>query len=301
MLLTCAILSAALFIEGVYVLAFVYKDKADVPKINKINETHTGRLRHEESSIAQDEPVNLLVLGLDEEGVRSDVVIIMNYNPAEGKLNILSVARDTRVFVNGRAMKINALVTKGGEGLIAEEIEELTALPVHYYITLEFKGFRKMVDVLGGVEMDVPSNMNYDDPEQNLHIHLKKGKQILDGDKAEQFVRYRKGNRSGQGYTDGDIGRIKAQQEFIKALVDQKLKLKYLSKVDDIYFILKKYMKTNIEIGDIRYYLKGFKNIKYSGVKTYTLPGDSKYINHVWYFIHDPDLTQKLISDNFFR
>ncbi|MCX7711029.1 MAG: LCP family protein [Clostridia bacterium] len=247
------------------------------------------------------EPVNVLVLGLDGEEVRSDVIILLNFSPVENKLNILSIARDTKVRVKNRTSKINALIHIGGEKLVAEKIRELTGLNVHYYITLNFEGFRKVVDTLDGVQMDVPIDMNYDDPDQNLHIHLKKGLQTLNGAKAEHLVRYRKGNRRGEGYEDGDIGRIKMQQEFIKALIDQKLKLKYISKTDDIYFILRKYMKSNIELNDINRYLKHLQSLKFEEIKSYTLPGETAYISELWYFICDPEETRKLINDHFFK
>lgn len=184
--------------------------------------------------------INVLVLGLDDDEKRSDVIALINYNPDENKMNILSIARDTRVKVNGKYMKINALIGKGGEKMVIDMVEDITGLPVDYYVTLNFKGFREIVDTLGGVEINVPFDMDYDDPYQNLHIHLKKGKQVLDGKKAEQFVRYRKGNHNGEGYEDGDLGRIKMQQLFMREFVNQKLKLKYLLKADEIFYTLKK-------------------------------------------------------------
>jgi len=215
-------------------------------------------------------------------------------------MNILSIARDTRVKVNGKYMKINALIGKGGEKMVIEMVEDITGLPVDYYVTLNFKGFREIVDTLGGVEINVPFDMDYDDPYQNLHIHLKKGKQVLDGKKAEQFVRYRKGNHNGEGYEDGDLGRIKMQQLFMREFVNQKLKLKYLLKADEIFYTLKKNMRTNIEIGDIRYFIKDIKNIKTPEINGYTLPGYSRYIGGQWFYIYDKKKTKELIEQNFY-
>jgi LCP family protein required for cell wall assembly len=243
--------------------------------------------------------INVLVLGLDDDETRSDVIALINYNPIESKMKILSIARDTRVRVNGKYTKINSLIGKGGEKLVVDMVEEITGLPIDYYITLNFKGFREIVDILGGVEIDVPFDMDYDDPYQNLHIHLKKGKQVLDGKKAEEFVRYRKGNHSGEGYEDGDLGRIKMQQLFIEEFVKQKLKLKYLLKADEIFYTLKKNMRTNIEIGDIRYFIKNVKNIKTPAIEGYTLPGYSRYIGSQWFYIYNKKETKKLIEENF--
>lgn len=245
-------------------------------------------------------PINLLVLGLDEDGTRSDVILLANYKPGKNCINILSITRDTKVTVKGKTIKINSLVGMGGEKLISSKVEEMTGLQIHYYLTMDFTGFRKIIDELGGVEIDVPFDMHYDDPVQNLHIHLKKGRQLLDGREAEQFVRYRKSNIPGQGYKDGDLGRIEAQQLFIRELVKQKLNLKYISKVDNIYAIIKEHTKTNIELTDIMYYLKKF-NIKVDKIKTWTMPGNPVIIDNLAYFIYDNEKTSELIKDNFYR
>ena len=293
------VLSTALFINGVSILASLNatsKDKS-YSKLDSENDKNNG----DHSNSFYSKPVNIVIFGLDDEGVRSDTIVLLNVNEDEGRLNILSIARDTRICVSGRTEKINALIAIGTEELAIQKITELTGLPVHFYVTLNFKGFREIIDALDGVEMDVPFDMDYDDPEQDLHIHLKKGRQVLHGKEAEGLVRYRKGNRPDEGYTDGDIGRIRMQQEFMKALLEQKLKLKYLMKVDEIFLILKKYMRTNIEMGDVSYHLKGLRNMRSDGVKTYILPGDSVYMDDLWYYICDREKTRELIERYFFK
>lgn len=254
-----------------------------------------------EPIVLEDQPVNLLVMGLDGEETRSDVILLLNYSPKFSKLNILSIARDTRVMDGEESMKINAVYGKGGEKAVARKVEEMTGLYLDYYVVLNFEGFRKLIDTLGGVEFNVPMNMNYDDTEQKLHIHLKKGLQVLDGAKAEQLVRYRKGNREGEGYSEGDIGRIQVQQDFLKALVEQKMKMRYLSKAVDIYLILREYMRTNIEIWDIRQYLSEMKGVGKEGVKAYTLPGEARYIGDVWYFQYSPKELKDIIESSFYK
>lgn len=296
--ISCIILLTVLFINGFLSLLYFHQegsqkllDKTNPFQIKRIQETKQG----------VESPFNILVFGLDEEEVRSDVILLLNFSPKDIKLNVLSVSRDTKVTARGKTVKVNSLIGIGGEKLAVEGVEELTGLPVKYYITLNFKGFRKMIDTMDGVEMDVPMDMDYDDPDQNLHIHLKKGKQVLNGDEAEQLVRYRKGNRTGEGYEDGDLGRIKMQQEFIKAFIEQKLKLKYFSKLNDIFFILKQYLKTNIEIGDLNKNLLCLKSLHYNDVKSFTIPGEAAYIRGLWYFIYDEYKTKELIDNNFFK
>jgi len=259
----------------------------------------TPQAKVQEDGIIREKPVNLLVLGLDGDETRSDVIILVNYKPSENDLNMMSIARDTKVTVDKKTLKINALIGMGGEEMIMEEVEKLTGLDIDYYITLNFDGFKEIIDTLGGVDFNVPIDMNYDDPEQNLHIHLKKGMQHLDGDKAIQFVRYRKGNREGEGYIDGDIGRIKAQQDFLKALIQQKLNLKYVFKADDIYYLLKEHMKTNIGFDDVKRYLKYLNDIDEIKPEMYTLPGEVVYTGNTWYVIPDKGETEKLIQSEF--
>ncbi len=292
----CIIVSSILFIQGAFSLNSLVQE--DTGYYN--DHVPLQKMRNRPKVTGIEQSVNLMVLGLDDEEIRSDVIAILNFNPYAKKINVLSIARDTRVKVNGKYGKINALIAKGGEKLVAEKIEEVTGLKVDYYVTLNFKGFREIVDLVGGVEVDVPMDMDYDDPVQKLHIHLKKGRQILDGDKAEEFVRYRKGNHKGEGYEDGDIGRIEAQQLFLKQFINQKLKPKYILKAGNVLSILKENMKTNIEIGDINFFIREINNIKLNDIKTYTIPGGSVYKDGVWYYIHDEEKTAELIEENFF-
>lgn len=299
LLMAISLLFVILFADGLVLLDVLKKSPAE--QDNEVPDVEKTRVISDARETPEEKPVNFLILGVDEEGVRTDVIALMNLNTADGKLNILSIARDTQVRAKGRVVKINALAAMGGERLLIGKIEELTGIPVNYYVTINFKGFRKIIDILGGVEINVPFNMDYDDPFQNLHIHLKKGKQVLNGKKAEQFVRYRKGNREDQGYSNGDIGRIKAQQVFLKALIEQKVRLKYLSKAAEIFLTLKKYMKTNVEVGDVNHYLATVGNIRMEDIKAYTIPGDTVYEGGAWYFLHDKAKTKELIETSFFR
>ncbi len=257
-------------------------------KADKQFETDTGM-----------EPVNLMLLGLDRDETRCDVIMLFNFDPDTPSLNVLSIARDTRIHIGSSYRKVNSLYSRGGEKQVASEISRITGLPVHYYITADFRGFRKIIDTLGGVEFYVPFRMNYDDPTQNLHIHLRKGMQLLDGRKAEQLVRYRKGNHSGQGYIEGDIGRIKMQQDFIRALIDQKLNLRYMSKANEIFEIVKDNVKTNITISDIARYAGYAAKVRDADIKTFILPGESHMAGNVWWYIYDRKQTAELIAENF--
>lgn len=299
LLIICVIILAEMFFSGVMILS---------KQNNQIAQRNTQQNRQPDSSQQQGQsgleynaPVNMLLLGLDEDGTRTDTILLVNFDPNRSLVNLLSIERDTQVSVDGRLRKINSLYSYEKEKYVMDVVEQLTGLPLHYYAVFDFKGFREVVDTLGGVKFDVPFDMDYDDPTQNLHIHLRKGMQLLNGDKAEQLVRYRKGNRQGEGYLEGDVGRIATQQKFISALLSQKVKLKYLTKINDLFRVISENTRTNVSISDVRYYLSGITGISSDKIKTYTMPGESSYEDGIWYYFYDKKKTLKLINDKFYK
>lgn len=218
--------------------------------------------------------VNVLLLGVDKEGLRTDTIIVASFDTDDNTVNMLSIPRDTRMYIGSRYQKINAahaLSKKNGkitgpEGTI-EAVTRLTGIPINYYIEFSFDAFRDTVDALGGVYFDVPHNMNYEDPVQDLYIHLKKGYQLLDGDKAEQLVRFRR-------YPQGDIKRVEVQQAFIKAVAEQKLNASIITKVPELYKSLSENIKTNATLGDITKYANKLLKLDLNNLAMYELPGN---------------------------
>ncbi len=293
---TSTIILAVLFVTG----AYFFNDKSGPvqekeDRVEKYNRVIFNDVQK------KSEPLDVLLLGLDEEGVRTDVVILINYAPESAEMNILSLERDTLVVFEGRKMKLNAVYAAGGVTGIIDEVYNISGLEADYHVIFDFKGFRKVVDTLGGVMFNVPFRMKYDDPVQDLHINLKKGMQLLDGKKAEQLVRYRKGNKKGSGYTDGDVGRIRMQQDFIKAIIEQKANLKYISKANEIFGVLQKHLKTDIGLDFISRYIGSLAKLEMDKVEGYSLPGESIMINDGWYYIHDIEKTETMINNNFFK
>lgn len=190
---------------------------------------------------------NVLVLGTDEGGLRSDVIMIFSVNQKKGTINLVSIPRDTKVYVNGNAMKINAALAVGGEKLTIQKVKGIAGIPIHDYVTFNFNAVKDIVDALDGVEFDVPQNMNYEDPEQNLYIHLKKGKQVLNGEKAIQLLRFR-------SYAMADIQRNSVQQEFVKAIFEQKANMSYFTKIPSVYSIVNENIVSSMSLSDITKY-----------------------------------------------
>ena len=244
------------------------------------------------------EPITVLVAGLHPDGPLTDFIMLAKYNPETKRVNALSIPRDTKVVgtVDG---KINSAYARGKNiDKLADKVKDLTALEADYYIIFDTAAVRKMVDAVGGIPMDVPIDMKYDDNEQDLHIDLKKGYQVLDGKKAEQFIRFRK-NNDGSGYPLGDVQRIEAQQNFIKAAVEQVLKPSTLLKLPDLITLGLESVKTDMTLGTILRYLDDVKNFDTNNLRIETLPGEGAYIGPTSYFVHEPEETKKLVQDIF--
>ncbi len=192
-------------------------------------------------------------------------------------------------------------IANGSEDALINMIKSLTGLPIHYFVTVNFNAFIELIDAVDGVDFDVPYDMDYDDPVQDLHIHLTAGEQHLDGQLAHDFVRYRHNNDgSAPGeYVMGDEGRIHWQQEFIKELINQKLNAYYLSKIGDIYDVFKDNVKTNLTFADVLKNLNALSKISVEDINAYQLPGESEYTNDLWYYVQDREATAELISNVF--
>lgn len=231
---------------------------------------------------AEDEVViNTLLLGVDE--ARSDTIIVVRYNKETHQLAMISIPRDTRVDIPGYGYtKINAAVgKKGGTALAMKTVSNLLEIPIHHYVKVDFKGVEKIVDLMGGVKINVLQPMDYDDPVQDLHIHIKKGVQVLEGKEALKFLRYR------SGYIDQDLGRIKAQQEFAKAFTDKLTSPAMIPKAINLINTMIENTKTNLQQNEITAYIMDIGKIDAGNIKMYTLPGEGGTLNHVAYFLHD--------------
>lgn len=245
----------------------------------------------ESKPITKSKPVNILIVGSDFSSGNTDTILIVNFNPMTSEMNILSIPRDTRVKLNGNYHKINFAYPSGGSNLLKSAIWDLMGLSIDRYIYLDTSAFRDIIDVLGGVEYNVPVDMKYVDEAQNLYIDLKAGKQILDGAKAEQFVRFRQPNTYEglpDNYTDyysgSDIKRINAQQGFIKELIRQKATLANLPKVFSVLDIIFDRVKTDFSLDEILGYAYNIDSISMERVKTFVLSGSDSIIDGVWFF-----------------
>lgn len=254
----------------------------------ELTEEPTEKLEEEESV----EPYNVLVLGTDVESGLPDVIMLCRIDPQKEKASILSIPRDTKVVSKGTTMKINSTYSTGGLEDIAGSVERLTGLEIDHHFVINLEAFRDIVDALDGVYYTVPRNMDYEDPLQDLYIHLKSGYQLLDGDKAEQLVRFRQ-------YPNGDIDRIKVQQNFIKELIGQKLNVRYVEKIPEVYKIIKYNSNTDMNSYEMLETGNLLLEMGNSNIKSFIVPGSGQYVNDVSYYIHDSRKLNDLIEDEF--
>lgn len=259
--------------------------------LNKINNTddinnipgETGEFQPPE--VKKDDPIiNTLLMGVDESKALSDVMILISYNKKNEKISMVSIPRDTYVNVTGvKHHKINSIIGVGKSGtyMAMDTVSNILQVPVHYYATVDFEGVERIIDIIGGVKVNVPPGMDYDDPTQNLHIHLKPGERVLNGKDSLKFLRFR------SGYPDADLGRIKAQQKFIEAFIGKLSSPKILPKALPLLNEMSKSIKTNMPEGDIASYALKAVGIKMENVKLHTLPGEGKSINGASYYVID--------------
>ncbi|MBR6651215.1 MAG: LCP family protein [Clostridia bacterium] len=265
---------------------------------------NNGEEQNEQIEIeADDKQYNFLVVARDKVSGLTDVMMIINYNITEQSLSVMQIPRDTYVQIDDYYYhKINGAYSyyqsgrRGEENAsllalrdVAEYLEKNLCIKIHYTAYMNIDGFSDIVDAIGGVEMYVPQDMYYPDPEQGLSINLKEGYQTLDGEKAEQFVRFR------YGYSNGDIGRGDAQKLFMTAFI-KKLKssisITDVSKLTELAGIVYDCIETDLNMNDLIYFGKNFlgltggESVDMENINMLTLPGGAFYYDLSYYSLN---------------
>ncbi len=236
-------------------------------------------------------PVNILVLGIktlttDVQNVppelrnlgyhalvdsfdgRSDSMLLLRFNPQTEQLVVLSLPRDTRTHVQGRLTKLNEANVYGGPALAAESVSDLLGgVAIDRYVRINVQGVEKLIDALGGVTVNVPLDMKYQDDSQHLYINLKAGEQTLDGNKALQFLRFRYD-------THGDIGRVQRQQMFMRALTEQALNPATIARLPKILSVIQSNVDTNLTVEELLALVGYGAQINRSNLQMLMLPGN---------------------------
>lgn len=240
---------------------------------------------------------NILVSGLDDDNGGSDTNILVRFDVPNKLIDLVSLPRDTLLHNDYRNNKLNFAYAKGGTELLMEQIENLLGVPVDFYVTVNLKGFIALVDQIDGVDFDIPINMDYDDPYQDLHIHFTKGPRHLNGQEAMEVVRFRH-NNDGTGYGTEDIGRIGTQQAFLKAVAKQLLQIGNVKNIPALVDIFYTYVKTDLTTGNLVWLGNEALNIGTENIHFATLPGDgSGYYNKQSVYVLDAQATCDLVNE----
>lgn len=257
------------------------------------------------SNPSSNKPVNILLLGMDigdpnqednKDIKRTDTIMVVNYNPETDKITTVSVPRDTLIQNNGNSVKINSAFAIGGYSRIKTEVEGLLNVNINYIVKVDYDAFVDIIDAIGGVKMKIERNMIYDDEGQNLHINFKAGETVkLDGQKAQEFFRWRK-NNDGSGFANGDLDRIQNQQKFIAKVIDKCTNPLIVFRIPKIMSAIGNNVETNMSpFSIIKYGLK-FMGVSNNDISMLTAAGTPKTINGQSFLVFDKNSNKDIIS-----
>lgn len=265
--------SAALFIGlGAYNIG-----SAVIGEFNSMYEGYTERRTSRQGSPNPrfDGYTNILILGLDEgagdlegNGQNADTIFVLIFSNETGRSKLLSIPRDTWIDMkNSGAGRLGNMYQLGGASLMVRQVSALLKMPIHQYVIINMDTFAELIDVLGGIDLYVEEDMDYDDPASGLEIHLKQGYQHLDGDAAQKYLRFK-------GEKLGDVGRVQRQQKFIKALYEKVLQLETIPKLPAIANIFRNRLTTSAEIFDSAHLANVLRHMSSETPTTTMLPGN---------------------------
>ena len=232
---TVFFISTAILLWGVIFLGYIY--------VTGIQIGSGGEIAELDTEVKDIERKNVLLIGADKSGMLADVMMIFSFSDDKDPVNVVSIQRDTEVTIKGATWKINSVLQLGKEKLV-QTVKDITDIPIHDYVIVNFKAVEDVVDLLGGVDYNVPQDMFYEDPVQDLYIDIKKGYQHLDGENALKLLRFR-------GYPAADIRRTEVQRDFITEAFKQKMKLENISKIEGIFAAVSKNIVSSLNVNDV--------------------------------------------------
>lgn len=301
-LVVLAVLCAALLLFAAVAAGFILKSINTPPETSDFFPVfNTDKESSKDGEEAKDiEPTrkenfyNFLVIGTDKVGLNTDTIMIVSLDCENGRCMVLQLPRDTYIRYDGAGCKVNSILPKlyanfqdtasdpydSAAREFANVLQEALCIPIDYYALVELDCLKEVVDIIGGVTIDIPRDMYYVDKKQDLYIDLKAGVQTLNGDQAEQFIRYR------SGYIQADIGRIDAQKVFMTALLSKVKNDLTLSQLCDAATAVYKKVTTSISLSDALYFASVvYDSVDMSNIVMKTIQGEA-YQNGIYYVIY---------------
>ena len=240
----------------------------------------------------------VLLAGTDADGVRTDTMMLLFLDKNAGQMNLLSLPRDTYTSMDISVPKLNAVYSVAGQGKEGmERLMDYTGECIGYrpdgYILVDLDCFEKLVDIMGGVRFDVPVDMEYEDPAQDLTIDLKAGPQKLNGKEAMWVVRYR------SGYALADLQRVQVQRDFMRAAIDQWTSPARIWRAPAAAALITANTTTDLGARELAWIAKTVKSIGTGNMYTETLPGEAAYIDGGSFYVLWPETTANLVNEYF--
>ncbi len=265
LVILCLIGSAVLFVGySIYNAGIrVYNEFTDM--YQGYNDRRTARMGSTDPKF--EGYTNILILGVDDsERQEADTILVLSFSNDTGKSRIIGIPRDTWITSRSHSGKIGTLYSWGGANVLVREVSKLLGVPIHQYIIIDMNTFADLIDILGGLDIYVEENMDYDDEFSGLSIHIPQGYQHLSGEEVQKYLRYK-------GEKLGDVGRVQRQQKFIKALYAKVLQLDTIPKLPAIADIFRNRMETSAEIFDSAHLANVLRKMSSDPPTTLMLPG----------------------------
>ena len=281
---------------GVYA-GFCFTEKSPVTPKNFSHVTNISETSKSETILPTvNRNMTVILMGVDkrkDDVGRSDTLMFLNFNPYD--VSLLSIPRDTRVYIERQGyQKINAAYSFGGEELARQTVEDFLGVDVDRYIKIDTHAFPKIIDEMGGIDIYVERDMHYEDPWDDnggLVIDLRQGLQHLDGQSAMEFVRFRD--------WEGDIGRVRRQQAFMKALAEKVTDPAIILKLPQILRVAYNAVETDLSTSEMLALAGTLKFAESEGnIRTGVVPGYMEYIDDISYLVPDAERLGEVITEN---
>jgi len=279
-------------IIAVILVAFVSLASGSALKIHNLVQPDASNIRENINYDEVSGSINLMIVGIDDvEGIhRSDTIALATIDIDNKIVRLMSIPRDTRVQIPGHGwQKINHAYAYGKEQLLQESLINYLGIPLNYFIIVNYKSFPEIVDLLGGVDINVAKRLSYHDKAGNLHINIPKGLQHLDGNSALGYVRFRNDAL-------GDIGRVQRQQKFLKAILNKAQDPSMISQLPKLAKQLLKLVKSDLSPSQAIQLASYLSDIPRENMMFFTLPGKAAYISNVSYWIGDLTEASQMLS-----
>ena len=289
------ILSVAFISSVFFVVVKAGLENAEIDKQSRNHSLITENPMDSVSGDRKEDFLTILISITDEDELRTDALVLASFDEQNKKISLLNIPRDTLSNATKQNKKITSAYVLGIDHTM-DVVKEVTGVMPDNYVTCNLDEILLIAEILGGVTIDVPFDMKYDDPTQDLHIDIKKGVQTLYGEDIIEYLRWRK-NNDNVGYPDGDLGRINAFQEFVFAAKDQLLTMENLFKIPEIVKVIFNNTETDLKLTEMIWLAEN--GSKATDISTDLLPGEDKYIGGVSYYIPHEEEIINLVNEKY--